>query len=732
MAGMGRLPRMLRRLRFRHLRLLPLALTVAASDLLFRLPMRRTVSGKPAPLAWTPGVSVIIPERGSPAMLAECLGKLAGAIARVPEPVEVIVVVNGGDVAEYAPLRAAHPSVRWLSFREALGFSAAVLEGLSLVRHGATYLLNSDMMLEPEALRALLDWREPGIFGIASQILMQGDDGRREETGWIAMAFDRARPMPHHQVPPDGTVRGTVWAGAGAALFDTALLRQLFPECVAYDPFYWEDADLGARAWRMGYESIVCPASIAWHEHRATVRRYYPREEVARIFERNRLQFLLRNPFPRRGLHVTLAALADCESRSIGEIGGVRDCLHLWNVRRRSARMPHRDLDYATMSTRIHSRPRKRRLLLASPFAVMPPSHGSAVRTHRLASELARDFEVILLSDEADLYREPPGGDFAPFGAVHWVRGRPAERGDGDRRIARIESHSHPRFRQALARLVDLHEPCLVMVEHAELAGLIDAARDRTEKWVLSLHDVLLEPDNPASAHADRIERALIDRYDGIVVSSPEDRRLLGTVDSRLVVNGFDESLVERYRPSTGSRSILFVGPFRTLINWQAICAFLEQVYPALESAVPGVSLTVVGGPGALSRTRTHPAFSRPSVTVLEYVDDVSPLMERAAVTINPQQELRGSSLKVVESMAAGRACVSTAAGARGHASAGFRGLLVCPDVAAFVEPLGRLLRDEAYRVSIEAPEREKLAPFTWRAAGDGLRAYLEAVIARA
>lgn len=718
-------------LRWRHRYLVLPALIVIASELLFRGLFSRRNSSRPIPpLDWGTGVSVVIPERGDEKMLAECLRAATEAASRVDEHVEIIVVVNGADAANYDTLRSRYPEIRWLHFPKALGFTRAVLEGLALVRHGSTYLLNSDMLLEAPALQTALQWRTLRIFGIATQIFMEGQNQRREETGWTAMSFDGARPNPRHLVPTDETVRGTVWAGAGAALYNTALLRELLPDCVVYDPFYWEDVDLGVRAWRMGYVSICCPASKTWHGHRVTVNRYYPQPEVSRIFERNRLQFLMRNPFPRHGLKATLTEISRCDFVSARELGGWKHAKGLWRTRLRAFRAPFRDLDYATMTMLRLRSPRLPRIVLASPFAILPPRHGGAVRTHRLATALAREYDVILLTDEHELHGELADGNFDPFSVVHFVHGRPAELRGVPPRIARIRSHSHAAFQHELTQLIRLYEPRVVLVEHMELAALIESAPADRPKFILSLQDVLLCPDNPREVESDRFELQLIDRFDGIVVSSDEDQQLLGSRISRLVINGFDANLLTHYRPSRGSQSILFVGPFRVPNNWEGILAFAEQVYPELEARVPGVSLTIVGGADAMRRIRECPALSRPSIHVVEHVEDLGSLFTRAALTVNPQQALRGSSLKVIESLALGRVCISTAAGARGRETEAFHGLLIVPTIADFLDPLVRLLTHEDERIAMEIPELDKLMQCTWEGAGQNLRTYIAEIVA--
>lgn len=799
----------LRHLRPRHARILLLAAVVIATDVLFRVwpdPLRWRGLGKksdpesttnhsslqqqpqsaPPPLDWGRGLSVIIPERGAHPMLGECLAALQIAArhceTQLNEPVQIIIVVNDGRPDDYTALRSAYPGIDWLWFEQPLGFTAAVLQGLAQARWGATYLLNNDMLLAPDALASLLRWRDPQVFALASQIFMHDPAAKREETGWTSMEFIGARPSPGHLPPPDDTLRGTVWAGAGSSMFNTAMLRELLPGSLVYDPFYWEDVDLGVRAWRRGYASVVCPPSMAWHKHRATVKRYYSESFVDRVFERNRLQFMLRQPFPRRGLKATLGELLRMHPQTVADLGSLSACKNLWRARWQAFGARWRDVGYATMSSRVYanlaehnaagspatpSAARRPRLLIASPFAVLPPRHGGAVRSHRLAQRLALDFELILLSDEPALYPPPPA-PIAPFSALHQVHGRDdrAEQSlaadDPQRRLARMQSHAHPAFKAALHRLIVDEQPAAVLIEHMELAPLIDVrdslpAALRATPFALSMHDVLLTPDDPRAAAVDQAEAALLNRYDALVASAAEDQALLGGLCSSLIINGVDAALIDGYQPSQNDQQpprVLFIGPFRAPINWDGLQAFLRDAWPALcarmQTARAGIgtgtapaqvhaplTLTIVGGDGAQARAASDAGFAaarqiaqtyQARIEVLDVVDDLHALIRSACLTINPQRQLRGSSLKVIESLALGRICVSTQVGARGRDHAGLLSLITVDQVSAMAEPIASLLLDAPRRWQLERPDAARLQAHTWEAAGDQLRAQLQAL----
>jgi GT2 family glycosyltransferase len=62
----------------------------------------------------------------------------------------------------------------------------------------------------------------------------------------------------------------------------------------AYSPFYWEDADLGYRAWKRGWKSLYQPAGTVYHQHASSISKIKS-SFVDRIKTRNALFFLWRN-----------------------------------------------------------------------------------------------------------------------------------------------------------------------------------------------------------------------------------------------------------------------------------------------------------------------------------------------------------------------------------------------------------------------------------------------------
>src|SRR5262245_35574179 len=280
---------------------------------------------------WTAGVSVVIPERATPDLLARALACLMAALDRTPEPSEIIVVVNGAPMEDYVHLVCEYPCVRWEHSEEPLGFTGAISRGIAIARHGGIYLCNSDMAVEPDAIATILPWRSPNVFAIASQIFFDDSAKRREETGWGDLRVENGQFHLFDRMPePHSQVCSGLYAGGGSSLFDAKLLRLFAADSHAYAPFYWEDVEWGLRAWRNGLQVLFHPGSIVWHRHRATVSKFYSPKAIGRIAARNGLLFELRNRPEVLGVRPRLEAL---DWMSLNELATPPACHELSRVR---------------------------------------------------------------------------------------------------------------------------------------------------------------------------------------------------------------------------------------------------------------------------------------------------------------------------------------------------------------------------------------------------------------
>ena len=638
------------------------------------------------------GLSVVITDTDEDHALPDCLSSIEPAVEALEYPVEVIVasIRPTGNALASLP---ANIRRRWIRMRGDETYSGAFRAGINSASHDWVYVLSSRYALNNSTLTEAMKWRAAHVFAVSSAL-------PGKQTGWVGVRRSRGLVEPEHRGrDPQSFARGALGASEGASLYNRCLLRAIWGRRDTYGSPAWRNLEWSVRAWKNGFETIYCPSSRLADACAA----HAPESKHIRA---DALRFLFRNHMPEAADVRTLVAKS--LKGGIGRRAGLlipRHLLSHYAARWRESGYPFNALPLNQVNDAYYVRPfceqTKPGLVFVSPFAIFPPSHGSAVGMMHFLRALERAYSVHILSDESAAYGPEGRAYFQNFSTVRLVSGRREDPENEFGRIGRIESHSHSALKESLRMLAGTYKPRFVEIEHVELARLVEAREDSSSRWILNLHDVLLSDERPGVSAEDRYELSLIDRFDSLICCSPEDAALLDRPNTNVVPTAVD--LAEcTYEPSPATPRILFVGPSRASQNVAGIRQFIRRVYSQLLAEIPELELWILGGRGAAALHRSCSDFRQRGIRVYEYVDSVQALLNQCALTINPIGGNRGSCRKVAESLAAGRVCVSTREGARGYLQFGFPSLITCESVEGFAAPLRKLLRDASYRRSIE------------------------------
>jgi glycosyltransferase involved in cell wall biosynthesis len=220
-----------------------------------------------------------------------------------------------------------------------------------------------------------------------------------------------------------------------------------------------------------------------------------------------------------------------------------------------------------------------------------------------------------------------------------------------------------------------------------------------------------------------RVEAEQCLRFDHVIAVSPEDeavfRSSYGVQRVSSVPTGVDTDF---FRPSgeilQRPASLVFTGSMDWMPNEDGMVFFVEQVLPAVQRAVPEVTLTIVGR-RPTARVRAL-ADGRPAVTVTGTVPDVRPFLEGAAAVIVPLRIGGGTRIKIYEAMGMERAVVSTTIGAEGLAVEDGRHIVLADDPAAFADAVISLLRSPERAAAIgQSAAQHVRTHFGWASVAD-------------
>jgi len=686
------------------------------------------------------GISVVIPSRNGRELLTDLLPKVVGQIERMSG--EIIVVDNGSDDQTDDFLRRWYHNVELVQSGAPLSFARAVNAGLRKSRYSHVCLLNNDMAIGEgffDALLASFD-KVPDLFCATAQIFFP-EGVRREETGKAVMPFVSDRKPADFPVRcelpfPGEDLSYVLYGSGGCSLFDAGKLLALGGLDEVYEPAYVEDLDLGFRAWQKGWPSVFVAAAQVIHKHRATTSRYYSHEFLDRTLELNYLRFLagaIDDPRLFRCLwreavrRLNLASVSHTPSpAAVGALAESWRAPFWWRRREAAALDDGHILAIGSGAVSIVPGSALRHrpvVVIATPYLPFPLAHGGAVRMFNLMRRAAQDFDHVLVSFAGEV-REVPAELREICCEIVLVRRSGSHLLPSTDRPDVVEEFDSPAFHAALRQTIRKWKPGVVQLEFTQMAQY--AGDCAPAKTILVEHDVTLDLYQQLLEQGDDWElRHQLERWipfeiaawsivDRVVTMSEKDRGLalregVSTTRAITLPNGVD---LERFVPATNTsdpRRLLFIGSFAHLPNVLAVDFFLREVWPQLQAL--GITLHIIAGARPqyyLDRyqDRVLIDLKLPGLEVEDFVADVRPAYQRAAIVIAPLLASAGTNIKIMEAMGMGKAIVSTPAGVNGLDLQAGKEVIIASTGAQMAQAIRDLLDNPAKRESIERQAR--------------------------
>ena len=235
-----------------------------------------------------PPVSIIIPNFNGATLLQNNLPSVLDALECYPGGGRVIVVDDGSGDDSLHVVGQHFPQVRLEKHATNLGFAEAIHSGVRVAESDALIFLNSDVRPERDFIAPLIRClREDGVFSVQSAI--------REEAGNIhpyCLTRFRFRLGVLKRLKTLDLGNQPWWclyASGGSMAVDKARFNALGGFLPIFKPFYWEDFDLGVRAWRRGWRTLLEPTSVVLHQERGSIQDNVKRQRVRRALQRNKL-----------------------------------------------------------------------------------------------------------------------------------------------------------------------------------------------------------------------------------------------------------------------------------------------------------------------------------------------------------------------------------------------------------------------------------------------------------
>ncbi len=230
-----------------------------------------------------PIVDIVITSYNGRHLLEKHLPKV---IANSPQVSKIIIVDDSSiDDGTNQFITQNYPQTTYFKNPHNLGFPQTTNRGIALSSADFVVLLNNDVSPHPNYIsKALSYFVDHQLFAVTFNEINSSWPQVSWHDGKLQFINGTDKTKPHYSCWPSGgssIVRRSQWVALGG--YDTK-----------YSPGYWEDIDLGWRAWKRGLKIIWSPDVLVDHQHESTFKKLNP-NFISRIRQRNELFFNWQN-----------------------------------------------------------------------------------------------------------------------------------------------------------------------------------------------------------------------------------------------------------------------------------------------------------------------------------------------------------------------------------------------------------------------------------------------------
>ena len=224
-----------------------------------------------------PTIDIIIPSYNGKHLLEKHLPQVINNSTRFNQ---IIVVDDGSVDCTQEWLKGKYPDIICIHHEKNQGFTVSVNVGVKKSQTDYFVLLNNDV----SPLPGFLDQ----VISFFSDDLLFAVSFNEKNSSWPLVSWDGK--IVYSRGEDKSKPRFSTWASGGSAIFKKEIWNRIGGFNEIYAPAYWEDIDIGYRAWKKGYRIIWDNKSKVIHEHEASYSKFDP-NYINTIKQRNELLF---------------------------------------------------------------------------------------------------------------------------------------------------------------------------------------------------------------------------------------------------------------------------------------------------------------------------------------------------------------------------------------------------------------------------------------------------------
>ena len=202
---------------------------------------------------------------------------------------QIIVVDDASTDTSLSWLSKKYPNVKIIQNQKNLGFAATVNRGFKAATGNLVLLLNNDVSINQHTIEKLkLHFSNKQVFAVGALEKLPRGKRRGKSQGRFA------RGLLIHSKANKLNSGPTLWTFAASGMFNKSIWLGLGGLDTLYKPAYYEDIDIGYRAWKAGFVCLFEPGATVEHDAEATMNKTFGAKKTMYVFK-NQLLFFWKN-----------------------------------------------------------------------------------------------------------------------------------------------------------------------------------------------------------------------------------------------------------------------------------------------------------------------------------------------------------------------------------------------------------------------------------------------------
>lgn len=264
-------------------------------------------------------ISVVIPNYNGEVLLKKNLPKLLDLLHRSKLQFELIVVDDKSTDDSVGFLRS-QKEIILIERENNVGFPTTADQGVREAKGEVVFILKNDVIpknadyfnlifshfkdLKTFAVSSALRTRENGqeeMRGKGRIVFFRGmflHFRRRDEyLAWLETSKSGRKQLEKEDLAKESKMIGiSAWADGGSSAYNREIYLKIGGFDPVFRPGYWEDTDLGYRAWKAGYRVDFEPQAVLLHDFESGVfKKKYGERQIRLINLRNQFIFTWKN-----------------------------------------------------------------------------------------------------------------------------------------------------------------------------------------------------------------------------------------------------------------------------------------------------------------------------------------------------------------------------------------------------------------------------------------------------